>query len=101
MLWTPLLFTVGLLCAAKDMRGNAIAFQLALPLALMLGAMGIWLFGWGIKAALIIFSVSLSIGLMTAIWHAAKHYKVLFDTPNTKPTYELGTQLKYALPCKA
>ena len=91
-------FAVGLLRAAKDMRGNAIAFQLALPAALMMGACGIWLFGWGIKAALIIFSVSLGVGLLTAIWHAFKHYRMLFEAKQIMPKYDLVTQLKYALP---
>ena len=98
LFWTPLHTIVGLLRARKDMRGNALVYQLSLPLCLVTSAWLVVLLRLDIYLALTAFCLSHGASLVYGIQRSWKHYGYLFrdSTINRKVNYtEL---LKYSIP---
>ena len=76
--WTVLMFLVGALRAVKDMRSSALAYQIGLPLVLLVAAVGAVTLGGGVHAVLVAFITAnvVSLGLagavcVAAVWAAA------------------------------
>ncbi len=98
VIYTPLLFSVGVLRSTKDMRGNAIAFQIILPATLLLGVTCSWLLGLGLTGALVAFIVSLSAGMAAAGWFVWRRFGALIRDPQIKGVAEIRTWLSWSIP---
>lgn len=94
-----LLFTVSCLRAFKDMRSNALAFNIVVPGTLLLGMIvGVWGMGGGVRTALLVLLGSLVFGLITAVALAWRHYGPLLRDRSLKPVFAVRKQLTYAVP---
>lgn len=98
LFWTPLHTLVGLLRAQKDMKGNAIVYEIAIPLALIAGAIAIVLIDLNLKAALIAYWFSLALSLFLGIKWSWRHFGPLLQDKSIKPVYSLKELLKYSIP---
>ncbi len=97
-LWTPLLYLVGTIRAVKDMRRSALAFQLLLPVLLLLGSGLAVLLGTGVTGALVALAVATLGGLAAAAVFALGHHGALLRDPATPPVWEPGALLRFSLP---
>jgi len=97
-LWSPLLFIVGTLRAVKDMRSSAMAYQITVPLALLLGVLVSTGFGWGIWGVLAAYTTALMAGLVAAIRMAWPHYKAILTNNQITPHFEMRKLLAFSVP---
>ena len=97
-LWTPLLFVVGALRAVKDMRRSAVAYQLVLPLMLLLGTTVAVVGGWGVVGALFAFVLAHACSLAVGLWVARSHYLGLLRDRAVKAVIEPWVVLRYSIP---
>lgn len=92
-------FLVSCLRAFKDMRGNAIAFQLVLPISLLVGQIvAVGLLGGGVVEALLAFLASQVCAILTAAVLVWRHYGSLLMDRSIRPRLHAGRQLAYAIP---
>ena len=98
LFWTPLHTLVGLLRAQKDMKGNAIVYEIAVPLTLLAGAIAVVLIQLDLTAALIGYWFSLAISLFLGIQWSWKHFGSLFKDRSLRPIFSLKELLRYSIP---
>lgn len=98
LFWTPLHTLVGLLRSQKDMKGNAIVYEIAVPLTLLAGALAVVLIKLDLTAALIGYWFSLAISLFLGIQWSWKHFGPLFQNREIRPTFALKELLRYSIP---
>ncbi len=98
LFWTPLHTIVGLLRAQKDMKGNAIAYQIIIPLILAFGAGLVVLFEWSLTTALITYVLSTALPLIYGVRRAWGHFGDLFTDPDLPPIFEFSALLRYSIP---
>ena len=98
LFWTPLHTLVGLLRAQKDMKGNALVYEIAIPLTLLAGAIAVVLIKLDLRAALIGYWFSLAISLFLGIQWSWKHFGSLFQDESITPIYSLKELLRYSIP---
>ena len=92
-------FLVSYLRAFKDMRGNAVAFQLVLPTTLLVGQLiVVGLLGGGVREALLVFLFSQVCAILTAAALVWRHYGGLLRDRALRPQIAIGKQLSYAIP---
>lgn len=97
-LWTPLLFLVGSIRARKDMRRSVLAFQLVLPVVLLVGSGLAVLGGTGVLGALAALAVATVAGLLAAARFAWAHHGALLRDAEVPTVWEPGTLLRFSLP---
>jgi O-antigen/teichoic acid export membrane protein len=94
-----MLFFVSCLRGFKDMRGNALAIQIALPGSLFLGLLlAVGLGGGGVLDALQIFVLSQVFALAVAAVLAWRHYGPLVRDRTLRARFAAREQLTYSLP---
>lgn len=98
LFWTPLHTIIGLLRAQKDMKGNALVYQITMPLVLVSGAISVVWFEWTLTTALITYVLSTAVPLLYGIKRAWKHFGDLFTDPTLPTTTELSALLAYSIP---
>lgn len=98
LFWTPLHTLVGLLRAHKDMKGNAIVYQISLPLVLVTGSILVVLFQWDLYAALTAYIASVAFPIIIGIHRGWKHFGHLFKDPELPAIKDLSGLLKYSIP---
>jgi len=98
VIWTVLMFLVGALRAVKDMRSSALAYQIGLPLALLLAAGTAVAFGGGVNAVLVAFILANVVSLALAARYAWRRFGPLLRDRTVPPTFELGKLLGYSFP---
>lgn len=98
LFWTPLHTIVGLLRAQKDMKGNALVYQITMPVVLVIGAVSVVLFEWTLTTALIAYVISTAVPLVYGIKRAWKHFGGLFTDPNLPTVTDLNALLGYSIP---
>ena len=98
LFWTPLHTIVGLLRAQKDMKGNALVYQITMPLVLVAGAGAVVLFKWTLATALITYVLSTAVPLFYGIKRAWHHFGDLFTDPNLPAVTDLNALLGYSIP---
>jgi len=96
--WTVLMFLVGALRAVKDMRSSALAYQIGLPLALLVAAVSVVSAGGGVNAVLVAFIVANVISLILAARYAWRRFGGLLRDRAVATTFELGPLLSYSVP---
>jgi O-antigen/teichoic acid export membrane protein len=96
--WAPLYYVVGLLRAVKDMRSNALVYQLGLSSFLAVGALIIWGVTPSVQLALSFYIVALALALPLGWFRAWRHYGSLLKDVSIKPEFHLGELLRYSLP---
>ena len=96
--WAPLLFVVGILRSVKDMRGNALVYQLSLPLGLALGAVALAIAGPDVKPALVLYWCALALSLAYGIRWAWRHAGPLLADRELRAEYRVGELIRYSLP---
>ena len=98
LFWNPLLFSVGVLRSIKDMKGNAIVFQLVPSLLLVVGASITYFGSLSLVEALWLYSVAIAISAgvgMFRVWNKLGH---VLGQKDIKDDYSLTEQLKYSIP---
>jgi O-antigen/teichoic acid export membrane protein len=98
LFWTPLHTLVGLLRAQKDMKGNAIVYEIAVPLLLLAGAIAIVLLNLSLQTALIAYWFSLALSLSLGIKWSWGHFGSILQNRSIKPVYFTKELLKYSIP---
>ncbi len=96
-IWSILLAAVGTLRAFKDMKAQSLAYLVVLPMGMFAAALVPALSSWGLKGALIGFSVANLASLGVAIplvWRRLRKVRAAAD----KPEFNLLALLKYSLP---
>ena len=93
----PLLFSVGVLRSMKNMKGNAIVYQIT-PSLLLLG-MGVstYIFSLSLSTVLILYIVAMALSAGLGIFWVGKSADVLFDR-SLPSAYSLSEQLRYSIP---
>ena len=98
LFWTPLHTIVGLLRAQKDMKGNALVYQITMPIVLVAGAGAVVLFEWTLITALITYVLSTAVPLVYGIKRAWRHFGDLFTDPDLPAVTDLNALLGYSIP---
>ena len=98
LFWTPLHTLVGLIRAQKDMKGNAVVYQLLLPTCLLSGIAIVIGLNLDLYSALIAFCIAHGLSLMAGIQWTWKHYGALFRDKSIIPIYDLKALLRYSIP---
>ena len=98
LFWTPLHTIVGLLRAQKDMKGNALVYQITMPLVLVSGAGAVVLFEWTLVTALMTYVLSTAVPLVYGIKRAWHHFGDLFTDPDLPAVTDLNALLGYSIP---
>jgi O-antigen/teichoic acid export membrane protein len=94
-----MLFLVSCLRSFRDMRSNALAFQIVLPGSLLIGLLvSVGLLGGGVDAALRIFVLSQLLGLITAAALMWRHYGPLIQDRSLIARFSPLRQLSYSIP---
>jgi O-antigen/teichoic acid export membrane protein len=96
--WTPLLYLVGALRAAKDMRRSSLAFQVVLPVVFLVGAVALVKLGFGIDGAFAALFAATALGALAAAKFAWRHYSGLIRDRSVRPAWEPGTLLAFSIP---
>lgn len=96
--WTPLLYLVGSLRAAKDMKRSALAIQIALPTVYLAGSFGLVGLGWGMDGAFFALTIATTIGLLAAARFAWHHYGSLVRDRAVAAVWEPRTLLAFSIP---
>ena len=97
--WTPLLFAVGALRAMKDMKRSAIAFQIGLPVALLMGVLTFsGLLGFGVLGAIWALGIATSIGLALALHFMWGHYGDLLRNRSIAAVWAPEKMLAFSIP---
>lgn len=95
---TPLAVVVGALVAAKDMRGQAIGFQLAVPGTTLLGCIGAVMLGAGANGAMIAFASAHAVALLIVSVRAWRLFGPTLRDQGIKAQRDLKSMLAYSLP---
>ncbi|MEC7987807.1 MAG: flippase [Myxococcota bacterium] len=95
---TPLMFIVGLLRSIKDMKGNAMVFQLSIPIGLLIGAIAIYVGSLSLEHALSFYWIALAISLIFGLWWARRRLSSRLYDPRITPSYHTKELLQYSLP---
>lgn len=98
LFWTPLHTIIGLLRAQKDMKGNALVYQITMPLVLVTGAVLVVLFDWSLTTALMTYVLSTAVPLIYGIKRAWRHFGHLFTDPTLPAVTDLSALLGYSIP---
>ena len=96
--WTPLLYLVGALRAAKDMRRSALAFQVLLPATFLVGSISLVQLGLGLDGAFLALLVATTLGALAAGRFAWHHYASLLRDRAIQPAWEPRTLLAFSIP---
>ncbi|MEL6345111.1 MAG: flippase [Myxococcota bacterium] len=92
-------FLVGGLRAFKDMKGNALTYQIALPAGMFVGVLLlVGVFEMGVWGALLAVAAAHVFSLLATAVRAWRHYGRLLRDRTVQPIYALREQLKYSLP---
>jgi O-antigen/teichoic acid export membrane protein len=98
-LWTPLLYCVGLLKAAKDQRGSTLAYQVALPLVMGLSsAVAVGLLGGGLQGAMLGLLLGTLASLLWALRLAWRRWGQVMVDRSIAPAWETGALLRFSIP---
>lgn len=98
LFWNPLLFCVGVLRSIKDMKGNAIVFQLVPSLGLLIGASITFLFSFSLFEALWLYAAAIIISAFCGVFRVWKKLGSILSQHNLPKEYNLGAQLRYSIP---
>ena len=98
LFWTPLHTIIGLLRAQKDMKGNALVYQITMPVVLVVGAIAVVLFEWTLTTALITYVISTAVPLFYGMKRAWTHFGDLFTDPDLPAITDLNALLGYSIP---
>lgn len=93
---TVLLVLVGLLRARKDMRAQAIAYQLALPGILLAGAVAAWTLQLSARAMLAVFASAYLAATVLAALYVQRRYAPLLRGVEAAPV--AGPLFRFAIP---
>lgn len=96
-IWSVLLAAVGTLRAFKDMKAQSLAYLVVLPMGMFLAALVPAISPWGLKGALVGFSVANLASLAVAIplvWRRLRKVRAQAKGP----VFDLAALLKYSLP---
>ncbi len=93
-----LLFSVGVLRAEKDMRAQALSFQLALPAAVLAGAVLAVEGGLGLAGALQAYTAAVLLALLLAGWQCWRRLGPLLRKSSLKARLDLAKLLRWSLP---
>lgn len=96
--WTPLLYLVGSLRAVKDMRRSAVAFQVLLPLVLLMASVGLVSGGMGLDGAFVALGLATTVGAVAAARFAWRHHGRLLTDSAVRPAWEPRTLLAFSIP---
>jgi O-antigen/teichoic acid export membrane protein len=96
--WTVLMVLVGGLRAVKDMRGSAIAYQIGLPAALMVGAGVAVALGGGVREVILAFIAANVLSLLLAARIFWRRFGALLRDRAVAARVELGALLGYSVP---
>ena len=93
----PLLFSVGVIRSIKDMRGNAIVYQITPSILLLCMGAATYFFSLSLSVVLLMYTIAMGISAGLGIFWVGKATDVLFDRslPNR---YSLFEQLQYSIP---
>jgi O-antigen/teichoic acid export membrane protein len=95
---TPLAVAVGALIAAKDMRGQALGFQIALPGFTLLGCIFAVAMGAGFTGAMMAFAVAHGLALLIVVTRAWRLFGPLLTDKAIAAKHSLKEMLAYSLP---
>ncbi|HCH64929.1 MAG TPA: hypothetical protein DFR83_19140 [Deltaproteobacteria bacterium] len=96
--WTPLLYLVGSLRAAKDMRRSALAFQVLLPATFLVVAVVLVQLGYGLDGAFVALGTATTLAALAAARFAWHHYAKLMRDRAIQPAWEPRTLLAFSIP---
>jgi len=96
--WTPLLYLVGALRAAKDMKRSALAFQVLLPSVFLVCAVALVQMGLGLDGPFLALGVATTVGMLAAARFAWQHYGRLLLDRAVRPAWEPRTLLAFSIP---
>ena len=95
---TPLAVIVGALIAAKDMRGQAIGFQLAIPLLTLLGCLIALALGLGANGAVAAFAIAHGLALIYVLKRAWIWFGPIIRDRTIRAERTLKEMLAYSIP---
>lgn len=98
LFWNPLLFSVGVLRSIKDMKGNAIVFQVMPSLGLLIGAGITFTFSLSLLEALVFFILSIVFSAGSGLHRVWKKLGNLVSEKSQPNQYNLREQLRYSIP---
>jgi O-antigen/teichoic acid export membrane protein len=98
LFWNPLLFSVGVLRSIKDMKGNAIVFQIIPSLGLLIGAVLTVTLSLSLFEAILFFIVSIVLSAGSGLHRVWKKLGALLSDKSQPNEYDLGAQLRYSIP---
>ncbi len=93
-----LLFLVGVLRALKDMRAQAISFQLALPAATLLGVIVALQLDLGLRGVLMAFTLAVFAATLLAGWQCLRRVGAMLRDRQLKAVTETRKILAWSLP---
>lgn len=96
-LWIPLLTMTGLLRAYKDMRGYALSFHGMMPIAMLIGALAVYIGLGGLELALHSFWLGVGMATTVSIVSSLPKLRVVYQK-STQASYEFGTLMRYSVP---
>jgi O-antigen/teichoic acid export membrane protein len=95
---TPLAVAVGALIAAKDMRGQALGFQIAVPGFTLMGCLVAVSMGYGFTGAMMAFAIAHGLALLIVCARAWKLFGPLLTDKAITAQRSLREMLAYSLP---
>ena len=95
---TPLAVAVGALIAAKDMRGQALGFQIAVPGFTLIGCLVAVAMGAGFTGAMMAFAIAHGLALVIVCTRAWKLFGPLLTDKAIAAQHSLREMLAYSLP---
>lgn len=98
LFWNPLLFSVGVLRSIKDMKGNAIVFQLAPSLLLVIGASITYLASLSLFEALWLYGIAIALSAFVGIFRVWNKLGHVLKQKDLASDYNLKEQLQYSIP---
>ena len=97
-IWSPLLFANGAVRAARDMRASAIAYQVVLPGAMLVGSVVALLLGAELPGVIAAYTLAHVISLLWSWRSIWRHYGALLADRALRPAFDWGRILRYSLP---
>jgi O-antigen/teichoic acid export membrane protein len=99
VVWTPLLFAIGALRAAKDMRRSTLAFQVTLPVLLIaLAGLAVGVLQLGTVGVLAALGAATAVALVQAGWGAWRHFGDVLGDRALKAHYAVTELLRFSIP---
>ena len=96
--WNPLLFSVGVLRSIKDMKGNAIVFQLLPSFLLLSGAAITFFFSFSLFEALWLYGLSITLSAVCGVFRVWNKLGSTISQHHLPDDYSIKEQLQYSIP---